>query len=484
MAFDRTPSQSTYQTKIIKLINQWETRDKSGTKDNDTINCYYELVKNRSSQDNEYYVTSRDGTTVYPHNVGSTNIRGIHYWEDLDKLFIAHDALITIVTGSTGAFITTITPGFAAGTTEVGFTEFNYDTGVVKVVVTDGTVLGTIDSSNVFAASMDVDLPVPHQPFPVFLDGYLFIIHSGTADIFNSDLNNPLAYTAGNFITAEMLPDTLIRIARLNNYLVAFGSMSIEYFWDAANPTGSPLQRNDTPVKLIGYIGGLANYGNKLFFVGNTDSTVPELFMLEDFKIESLGIPPLRRYIAPFFISTGATLSFGGHDFYVLNMGTLTYIVDIETKLWTRLSYKQIGSFPIKFSVAIPLSGYGTSSLVVQSGSASMSTFRADTFYDDGVDFTPTIITDNEMFESYRKKFVGKISVIADRPTNSSYVTVYWTDDDYQTWSTGRQIPLNQDYPRLNAAGSFRRRAHKLIHTGNARFRVQRLELDVNMGIR
>lgn len=484
MAFDRTPSQSTYQTKDIKLINQWETRDKSGTKDNDTVNCYYELVKNKSSQDNEYYVTSRDGTVLYPYTIPSTNIRGIYYWEDQDKLYVAYDTSIAIITGSTGVLITTLSPGFAAGTTEVGFTEFSYDIGTVKVVVTNGTVLGTIDSANTFVTGASVNMPVPHLPYPIFLDGYLFIAKSGTNDIYNSNLNDPLAYTAASFISAEILPDNLVRIERLNNYLIAFGTASIEYFWDAATPTGSPLQRNDTPVKLVGYIGGLARAANKLFFVGNTQTTAPELFMIEDFKIESLGIPPLRRYLEPFTTSTGSTLSFGGHDFYVLNIGSLTYIVDIETKLWTRISYKQTGNFPIKFSVTIPLSGYGNSSLIVQTGSASLSTFRADVFRDDNVDFSPTIVTDNEMFNSYNKKFVGRLSVVADRPTDSSFVTVYWTDDDYQTWSAGRQVPLNQAFPRLNAAGSFRRRAHKLIHTGNSRLRIQRLELDVNLGVR
>jgi len=484
MAYDKTPSQSTYQTKNIKLLYQWETRDRSNAKDNETINCYYEVIKNKFIEDKDYYVTSRDGTTTYPVVMPSTNIRGMHYWEDQDKLFIAYDQTIVIITGSTGVVQTSFTPGFAAGTSEVGFEEFNYDIGVVKLVVTDGTVLGTIDSANNFVACSDPDLPVPHLPYPVFLDGYLFIVKANTADIYNSNLNDPLAYTSGDFITAEMLPDNLVRLSRLNNYIVAFGTASIEYYWDAANASGSPLQRNDTPVKLIGYVGGLAHWGNKIFFVGNTDTTAPELFMLEDFKIESLGIPPLRRYIEPYSTSTGTTISFGGHDFYVLNIGTLTYVVDLESKLWTRIAYQQQTNFPIKFAVTLPISGYGNASLVVQTGSGTLSYFRTDLYLDNGVDFTPTLVTDNEDFGSYNNKFGGSLCILADRPTNSAYVTIYWTDDDYQTWSAGRQISLNQIYPQTSALGKFRRRAHKIVHTGNSRFRVQRLEMDVNLGVR
>lgn len=484
MSYDKTPQQSTYQTKDVKLISQWETRDKTNTKDIDTINCFFEVIQNKAAKDDSYVVISRDGTAIYPYTIPSTNIRGVHYWEDLDKVFVAYDQSIAIITASTGVLVTTLTPGFAAGTTEVGFTEFNYSTNTYKLVVTDGTVLGTIDNANVFVASTDPDLPAPHIPNPVYLDGYIFLVKSGTADIYNSDQDDPLSWISGEFISAEMLPDTLVKLIRLNNYLVAFGTASVEYFYDAANASGSPLQRNDTPIKLLGYLGGLAQWGNKVFFVGNTATTTPELFMLEDFKIENLGTPPLRRYIEPFSLSTGTTLSFGGHDFYVLNVGTLTYMVDMETRLWTRLKYKQTANFPIKFSVSIPFSGYGNTSLVVQAGSGAMSIFRADLYLDDDVDFTPTLITENQMFDTYRNKFCGRMFIHADRPTNDSYVTVSWSDDDYQTWSTGRNVTLNHSYPTLSSLGAFRKRAFKLVHTGNARWRVQKLELDLNMGAR
>lgn len=484
MPFDKTPANQTYQTKDIKLLSQWETRDTTNLKDNDTVNCYYEVINNKTAADKSYYVTSRSGTVPYPYTVPSTNIRGVYYWEDMDKLFVAYDTSIAVLTASTGVFIATLTPGFAAGTTEVGFTEFNYDVGTVNLVVTNGTVLGTIDSANLFVASTSLNLPVPHRPQPIFLDGYLFISKVNTADIYNSNLNNPLLFTSGDFISVEMLPDNLLRLARLNNYICAFGSASVEYFFNAANASGSPLQRNDTPIKLVGYVGGLAHWGNKIFFVGNSSTTAPEVFVIEDFKMESLGTPPLRRYMEPYSTASGSIVSFGGHDFYVLNMGTLTYMVDIQTKLWTRLKYKQQTTFPIKYSLAIPLTGYGNSSLIVLDNVATMSTFQQSVFLDDGVDFTPTLVTNNEDFDSYRTKFGGRLSIVSDRPTNSSYVTVSWSDDDYQTFTAGRQIPLNQNYPQTNALGSFRRRAHKLVHTGNAKFRVQKIEIDINMGVR
>ena len=482
MPFSKNPTLSTYSTKQIKLLQQWEARDKSNSKDIDIVNCIYEIVDNKKIGDKDYTLISRDGTTIYPYTVPSSNIRGTYYWRDIDRVYIAYDTSVAVVVGSTGVLVTTVSPGFAAGTTDVGFTEFNYDSGLVKLVVSDGTILGTIDVANAFVATVSPNIPIPHDPHVVFLDGYVFLLKTTTADIYNSNLNNPLLYTTGNFIYAEMLPDNLIRIERLNNYLVAFGSASIEYFYDAANATGSPLQRNDTPVKLIGYLGGLASWGNKLVFVGQTQTSSPAVYLLEDFKMDMIDTPPLRRYIEPYVTSSGAVISIGGLDFYVLNVGVQTHIMDLNSKLWTRLQYQQQTNFPIRYAVNIYFNGYGNTSLLLQTGLTTLNMFRADTFLDNGVDYTPTLVTDNDTFDSFNTKFGRRLTIQGDRTIGS--IAVSWTDNDYQTYSTPRTIVLDQVLPVINSLGSFRRRAFKFVHSGNCRMRIEQVDLDINMGIR
>lgn len=354
MPFDKTPSVQTYQTKDINLVTQFESRDVSNSKDVASVNCFFEVSMDKLTRTSVVNATSRNGTVLYPFTIPSTNVRGAYYWKDQDKLYIAYDQSIAIVTGSTGVLLTTLTPGFAAGVSEVGFIEFNYTTNTYAMVVSDGTVYGTINVANAFTATVSANIPVPHHPNIVALDGYVFMYKVGTADIYNSSLNDPLVFTAGSFITAEMLPETLVRLVRTNNYLVVFGTATIEYFYDAANATGSPLQRNDTPVKFIKYRGGLAIWGNKAYFIASTTTSAPELYMLEDFKVEPLGTPAIKRYIELSNTSLASVISNGGHDFYVLNMGSLTYMMDLETKLWTRLAYQAGTNFPIKFSFQLP----------------------------------------------------------------------------------------------------------------------------------
>ena len=221
---------------------------------------------------------------------------------------------------------------------------------------------------------------------------------------------------------------------------------------------------------------------NRLYFVGNTSTTNPTLFMLEDLKIETIASPPISRALVQSLGYLGVTISFSGHDFYALTSGSATYMMDLDSKLWTRIRFQQQEQFPIQFSVTIPVQGYGYASVCSINNVGGIGVFKDNLFLDYGVDFTPTIITDISMFDTYRRKFGHVLSIVGDRPTNNAYLSVSWTDDDYQTYSTPRDVPLNITYPVLTALGSFRRRAFKFVHRGNARMRVKNIEIDINMG--
>jgi hypothetical protein len=485
MAFTKTPAQSTYQTEQIKLLHSMDSRDGLATKDLDYLNCFVDIVQNKAAKDNDYHVVKRDGLTAYGPTLQSANVRGLHYWEDQNKIFVAVDDDIQVINATTGATITTLTTFFGTSSGTVGFAEFLYDDNTVKIVATDGTTLKTIDSSNTVVAGADADMPVPHLPYPIFLDGYLFLAKSNTADIYNSDLNDPLAYTSGNFLASEMFPDTINRIAKLNNYLVAFGTYSIEYFWDAANESGSPLQRNDTPVKLTGFMGGFAQHGNKIYFVGNTSTGTPEVYVLEDFKFNAVSTPTIRRYLASLSASTvsiiGNIISHNGRDFYVLNVGSLTYCMDLETQLWTRLAYQGNANFTCEHAIAVK--DDTTQLCVVYLNSlTTLLKFSPSVYQDNSSNFTVRIVTDTQMFDSYNRKTMSKFIVYADRPTSSANLLVYYTDDDYQTYSTARTIDLNQEYPSLTRLGTFRRRAFKLEFASNHPLRIHYLEVKLNLG--
>lgn len=483
MAFNKAPTQSTYQTKDVKLIQTLDNRNAAGAKDIISLNGFYDIIENKNTGDKDYNFVKRDGTVEYPFVPTGSEIRGMHYWKDENKLFIAYDDDIAIVTASTGVLITTVTP-WTTSTGDVSFVEFQYANGDVKVVACDGVRLITIDSSNVVVTGADADMPTPMKPYLVYLDGYIFLIKAGTSDIYNSNLDSPLVFTSGDFITAEMAPDELVRIDRTRNYLVAFGTQSIEYFYDAANASGSPLSRNDTPFKQVGYLGGLARYESQLYFVGQSDGAAsnPEVYMLEDFKMEETSVPPLRRFMQPTSTFKGAIVSQGGRDFYVVNSSDITYVMDLQTGIWTRWAFKNTTTFPIKYSAPLIRTGIGNTTIMAFDGDMATYLFDPDLYQDDGVNFTTRVQTERLMFETMHNKFMSRLLVVSDRTTIPALLEVRYTDDDYQTYSAVRTIDLSLDAPVLHRLGKFRRRAFDLQLTANVPQRMRHLEVDFNIG--
>lgn len=479
MAFTKQPATSTYTTKIVEFEEQFDNRTGNVTKDIDLLNVFFEKNK-----DKEVHCYKRAGLTAYL-TLPSTNVRGSYYWEDASRILVATDNDVTIYNSDNGTVVFTLSNIFGTTSGEVGFSEFLYDTNITRVVITDGTTLGTVDSGGVWTAGADPDMPVPHLPQPVFLDGYLFLVKANTADIYNSNLNDPLAYTAGDFISCEMFPDTVLRFSKLNNYLLAFGSASIEYFWDAANTTGSPLQRNDTPVKLIGYLGGFAQSANRIYFVGSSSTATPEVYMLEDFKIEPLGTETIRRYLESLTNelsdNIGNITSFMGHDFYVMNVGSLTYSMDLKSKNWCRWGYAGNNNFALEQSISVKSNTTYTSAVFLH-GDLQMMKFSSSVYQDNGENFTSRIITKKQFFDSYNHKSMSRLVVIGDRPDVAANLMISWTDDDYKTFNTPRAINLNQTFPSLFRLGTFRNRAFKLEFTENAPMRIDGLEVELNLG--
>lgn len=485
MAFTRTPANNTYQTKQIKLVKELNSRGTNTDKDEDYINFYPELIKNRNTKENELYLVKRDGSTSFIASVASASVRGMFFWEAQNQLFVAVEDDIRIYNATTGSLTTTLNTAFGTSSGHVGFTEFLYDTGTVKIVATDGTTMITIDSAGTKVVGGDADMPV-HLPYPVFLDGYLFIIKSGTADLYNSNLNDPLAYTAGDFITAEMIPDTATWLSRLNNYLVVAGNGSFEYFWDGAVATGSPLVKNDTPVKLTGLLGGMATLGNKIFAIASNNESLPDVYMLEDFKLVPLGTEAIRRHLGSITISgvttiQAAMISRAGHDLYVFNTGSVCYAYDLESKLWSRWTWQDSSSFALVNAVNAQTGG-GYKTFFSLSGASTIYRFDAALYQDNGTTFPATVITDIEEFETYNQKNMHRLTVWADKPTSSATGTLYWSDDDYQTYTSGITIDLYQELPCTYRLGRFRRRAFKWTFNQNQPHRIKGFEVDINMG--
>lgn len=487
-------SAETHRYEFVKQLNS-RTGDYLN-KDIDFENVIIETARDIQMMDIHKQVMKRSGTTQYLAPSASGQIRGLFYWVDQSLLmycvgkevfaYNVNTQVTTTLSYSSSNNIFTTTSG------DVGFTEYLYANGTIDLIVTDGTTLYQVTNAFVLTPCTDVNMPVPHLPQPVFLDGYLNLVQANSGNVWNSESNNPLLWNASWFFTAEQQPSLINRLCVVNNYLVVFTTNSIQYWWDAANASGSPYQLNPTPIKMSQYLGGFAQKSNTVYFIGMGRSSQPSLFELKDFNIQEVGIPTVGRYLnyvteqnqEQYTTWRGNIVSCQGHDFYLLAAGNYTYVCDLDHNYWTRWAFQGLTNFPMLFSTRV-VSPTFNETVFAFKGTSSILYNMGDTLYqDNGINYTVSLVTEKLDFNTLNNKFMSRLSIVGDWPGATSYVTAQWTDNDYQTYNPSVQINLDQPLPTTRQLGMFRQRAFQFTYADNYPLRVTAIEMDINKGNR
>jgi hypothetical protein len=325
MAYTNAPTQSTYSSERISLCQApWPIYNSYKT--------MWNLVPHKAP-DESMYAKSRymitDGTAVGNVDTNGVVCRGMYVWEKvpggITYYYMVVGTSVYTATSLTGTW-TAVTTLSTNATTPVRFTEFINDTNTKSLILVDG-VEGYVFTTNAAGTKItDADFPSPHVPFPVFLDGYLFLAKAGTGDIYNSDLNSPASWTAGSFISSEIYPDDIQALVKINNYILAIGTHGSEYFYDAANATGSPLARYDGQVIPFGTTlpNTVASTNDKCCFVGTDGSGGYCLRIVEDFKYQDIDAPVLISHLAGITTTTQATAL---RAYFVNQYGKAQYVL-------------------------------------------------------------------------------------------------------------------------------------------------------------
>jgi hypothetical protein len=480
MAFTNSPNVDTYSTHDFPLVRQVDYRDNSLSKDVDYQNFIFETNFDKLTNQQEIILRKREGSTQFIANRTGGDIRGMYFWHTYSRTFTCIGNSVYWFDGS-GTLINS-TVAFTTSSGPVGFTEFLYDTGNTALIASDGTRLCIITPAG--AVTVVTTVPNPHDPNIVYIDGYCIVLTTDGRAI-NCNVNDPTSWSAGaNYIVGEIQPDLTTRIGKLNNYLLLLGNESIEFCYDAANPTGTPFQRSNTYVKYVGYAGGYAAVANRVYFIGNNADSQLDVFMLEDSNISPIGNPAIRKFLNTItnVAVGGYIISLSGSDYYVIqNSTSVTWAYHIQSGLWTRLAWQ--GNTHMKLTGATNAPADGSfKSLFSVTGTNAIYKFDPTLYQDNGTNFTAQVITNNEDFGTYNRKTMSRLAIVGDKPTSSNSVSVSWSDDDYQNFSTPVSVDLYQEYPSTRRLGIFRRRAFKVSHTANAPLRLARMEVTINKG--
>lgn len=506
MAFTKTPVQSSFETKNIMLAYDWDNRKATDltlavdSKQTVAQNVVFEVVQNQTTGESYYHAIKRDGSEVVISlpsvgYVGET-ILGIHYWDATTRLVVVSTKHIGIWDSSTGGLISdTAYTGFTNTTVGVNFVEFLYTAGTSTLIISDGFTFGELNAANVFTECVDPDRPSQFNNFPVFMDGYLFLSQDN-GNIVNSDLNNPLSWSPSNFISADSYPDRLKGLARVGTYLVALGSQSCQWYYDAGNPTGTPLAIVQGATQQIGYIQGLVSGENEIYFVGKGAKGAASVYKIAGLKITDLGSPTARRWLNTTSVSNnnrGHIITMNGHRFFMVilnrdNSPIQTYLMDLENNMWSSMTLgaDTAGAFFFSSTQAfvqnITASYAQSTTWLSVYGARTVLGFRSDLYKDSNVNYTVKFTTQPQDFGTYRIKFGARLLLACDQTASSSLCSVSWSDNDLTTFSTPRTVDLQYQYTQLYALGSFRKRSWQITYTDAFPMRWRSIELDYDQG--
>ena len=465
-----------YKTLRIPLFGNPNNRFASASKDQLFYNFIFDVITNAATNTKTIYCQKRGAFVANSTPDASGGVgRGLYYWARSGKTYSVID---TKVYSNTTEIHTLAT--------STGTCWFHEATGSSDVLILgDGTDLLTISTSDTVTDISDADLPAGPLT-PVSLDGYVFVIKSGTDEIYNSDVDAPTAWTASSFLTAEMYPDNLIALARHANYVISFGLFSVEFHYDNENPSGSPLRRNESVAMRVGLAArdSVAQTDKHLLFVGQSNNGEPSVWDISGLTPEKISTEFQDKILANegsnLTNATGAIINHRGHSLYILNLNARTLVYDINEKIWSEWSINSSGAhavLPFKYFTQ------GANNTILALHSTDGKIYKLDTalYQDDAGAILAWIITSKIDLGSNKQKRQFKAELVADKESAGT-CTIEWSDDDYGTWKTARTLDLTVR-PFTKAGGIFRRRAYRIKHASNNPLRLEALELDCSEGV-
>lgn len=481
------------EKKTIRLplagVPNW--RDTTKTTDQRYINVYLETIKH--GQTEIKYLNKRPGLipnlSYGPQSAATA--RGMYYWAPENA---AGNGVYSA--WGTKVYKNTTDLGITLALTS-GLCFFTESQDGTYLYVGDGISIYRIDVFGVVTtinSGTAANFPTGFNGMLQF-DGYM-VLSQSSGKIWNSSINDPTTWGALDFLTAESYPDPLVGLAQQNDVVLAFGTTSVQMFYDAgtASPGSFMADLAQTTIQLgCAGSGTIAQQENTVIWVAQAQTggyTVQKLDGVSN--LERISTESVEKVLDLEGIALGNAKGYilrsSGHIFYILTLITanLTFVYDLEEKRWDIWQSGGTGRFTYVDVTQNGAFNPNYSALVQHENNGFIYTVSPAKYQDDTTPIEITIRTANQDDGMNNRKFCSRLSLIADRYTSSNPVTVTYSNDDYQTFSTGRVIDLAYSSTNVSinryAWGQYRRRAWNLFHNANMPLRMEALEYDVQAG--
>lgn len=317
------------------------------------------------------------------------------------------------------------------------------------------------------------------------MDGYACIMATdGT--VWASDLNSVTAWTATSNGSANSYPDKGVGLVRNKNFIMAFGSESIEFFYNAGL-TPFPLAKSTAMTVKVGAISAdaIAQISDVVYWAGSTPQGGLSVFQYSG-GINRISTPEIDAQLILVGASniTITTIRFMGRSFVLVLAGATTYAYCVEEKFW----FEWTSTTPLWYKcAAVSMGGtmvnYAVSN-VSTSGKVYLMNHASLVFTDDTVAYTARIQLPSMDLKTQNIKMWRSLGIIADTEASASTLTLSYTDDDYNTYTTFGSVDLAQTDNKITfyRLGASRKRGWVFSHSSATPMRLEAMELMVDIG--
>jgi hypothetical protein len=322
---------------------------------------------------------------------------------------------------------------------------------------------------------------------PVNMNGYTFIMTT-SGRIQNSDRASITDWSASGFISANTYPDRGVGLARYKDLIIAFGEETLEFYRDIGNPDGSPLERMKELSVRIGCIGpeAIVPFEDNVAWVASSDVGTISVYMLDGFK-------PVRisDNVVDAFLGTkaGSTVrltaaKMRGKSFIFAMYGSITWVYCVEDQTW----HQWVPASQILWHRFAASSAATEALFSISRGSTDGKVYIVNpvnpAFTDDGSNYEFLLQTSKVDLNNTNKKRLHKLHLVADNTLSSTNMSISWSDDDYDSFSTARTVDMVNDDKYLNNLGQFRRRAFRFSNTSSEALRLEAIDLYYSEGLK
>jgi hypothetical protein len=447
----------------LPLVFNPANRDTTTAKDARLVNCFVE-----HTEMDEYWVYKRPGLTASVTKTG--NGIGSYNWQGHIYTIFG----TTIYKDGTGIGTVDATNGVYRFSSTLG--------GTPRLTLGNGVKAYAYDNTT-FAQITDAAFPSTFYKGWSYLDGTMYAMTSPAAIQGSLTLNNPTTWDPLNLINAQIEPDNGVALSKQLVYTIALKQWTTEVFYDAGNPTGSPLG----PVQGARIPYGCASadsvreIDDMLIWASMTRQGEPNVVVLDKLVAKEVATPAVSKLLknADFTTVYSWTLKMSGHKFYVLTIKNtnITIAYDLTDKMWSQWTDPSGNYLPI-----VDATVNASNQHLVQHETNGIL-YRMDMSFtnDGGTVFPVDLYTPNFDGGSRKRKHMKMMYFIADQ-TPGSILKVRSSDDDYKSWSNFRSVDLGTARPFLDDCGTFHRRAHHFHHNSNTTLRLQAVDLQMDLG--